>query len=182
MIQRGASPLYADADTDTFILNQQCNRWNEIDLSFMKSVDMQWLSSINKEKFTKINDVIINSTGEGTIGRSTLITKSSKGLMYDSHMLLVRLKDIIPAYFVEIFNSHLGQNQIETIKSAQSTKQTELGIQNLKKIEIPLPPLEKQQEIVEHITKLRAQISELQTNSHNIISNTKETIKNQIIK
>ena len=52
----------------------------------------------------------------------------------------------------------------------------------MKNIKIPLPPLEKQQEIVEHITKIRTQISELQTKAQDTISSTRETIKNQIIK
>lgn len=179
LIQRGFSPKYAHSEK--YILNQQCNRWNEINLSFAKTVDPIWLDSIEKNKFTQINDIIINSTGEGTIGRSSRITEKSQGLMYDSHMLLIRLKGIQANFFIEIFNSDIGQNQINTIKSAQSTKQTELGIENLKKIQIPLPSMEMQEKIIKHISSLRTEIAELQKQASNILLETKVIIKNMII-
>jgi restriction endonuclease S subunit len=136
---RGKSPKYKE-NTNSYILNQKCNRWNQIDLSFVKSVDEDWLKSIDKNSFTKEGDVLINSTGEGTIGRSSFITKEVEGFLYDSHILLLRLdKKIINAeLFVEIFNSTYGQNQVNEIKSAQATKQTELGTSNLAKVQFPL--------------------------------------------
>lgn len=179
VIQRGFSPKYAYSEK--YILNQQCNRWDEINLNFVKTVDPVWLDSIEKNKFTQIDDIIINSTGEGTIGRASKITEKSQGLMYDSHMLLIRLKGIQASFFIEIFNSDIGQNQVNTIKSAQSTKQTELGVENLKKIQIPLPSMEMQEKIVEHISSLRTEITKLQEQASTIISDTREIIKNLII-
>ncbi|MBE0573606.1 restriction endonuclease subunit S, partial [Candidatus Dojkabacteria bacterium] len=64
---RGKSPRYKDG-TSSFILNQKCNRWNEIDMNFVKTVDEDWLKSIDYRFLTKEGDVLINSTGEGTIG------------------------------------------------------------------------------------------------------------------
>lgn len=155
---RGKSPKYKDGST-AYILNQKCNRWNEIDLSFVKSVDENWLKSIEQNFFTKEGDVLINSTGEGTIGRASYITKEFEGLLYDSHLLLLRLnKEFInPELFVEIFNSEFGQNQVNEIKSAQATKQTELGISNLVRIKFPIPEkIAIQNETIERIKELRA--------------------------
>ena len=150
---RGKSPKYKDGTT-SFILNQKCNRWNEIDMSFVKTVDNDWLKSIDDKFLTKKGDVLINSTGEGTIGRASYLKKENEGLLYDSHLLLLRLNNQIinPELFVEIFNSGYGQNQVNDIKSAQATKQTELGVSNLRKIYFPLPDsLEKQKLIIETI-------------------------------
>ncbi len=154
---RGKSPKYKEG-TNSFILNQKCNRWNEIDMSFVKSVDEEWLKSIDDRFFTKGGDILINSTGEGTIGRASFIKKENEGLLYDSHLLLLRLNKLLfnPELFVEIFNSEYGQNQVNDIKSAQATKQTELGVSNLMKINIPIPQsLEKQNLIIETIKQLR---------------------------
>jgi type I restriction enzyme, S subunit len=154
---RGKSPKYKEG-TSSFILNQKCNRWNEIDLSFVKSVDNEWLKSIDDKFLTKEGDVLINSTGEGTIGRASYIKKESEGLLYDSHLLLLRLNKhlIKPELFVEILNSEYGQNQVNEIKSAQATKQTELGVSNLMKINFPVPDsLEKQKLIIDTIEQLR---------------------------
>lgn len=154
---RGKSPKYK-AGTSAYILNQKCNRWNNIDLTFVKSVDEEWLKSVNKDNLTKEGDVIINSTGEGTIGRATYIKSKFEGLLYDSHLLLLRLdrRKINAELFVELFNSEYGQNQVNDIKSAQATKQTELGTSNLARIQFPLPDnLEVQNKIVNKIKELK---------------------------
>lgn len=152
---RGKSPKYINR-SDNYILNQKCNRWGSIDIQYAKSVDSQWIDNLNKEQFTKEGDILINSTGEGTIGRSTVITSEYVNLMYDSHILLLRVEErkINPLYFSQLFNSSFGQKQVDSLKSAQSTKQTELGIGNLKKFKFPLPPISIQEEISSHIREI----------------------------
>jgi len=157
---RGKSPKYA-IKSNKYILNQKCNRWNKIEIEFAKPVIEEWHNSIAEKFFTKPGDIIINSTGEGTIGRSTYITSDFKDLVYDSHILLLRLNSEVfnPELFVELFNSSFGQTQVEEIKSAQATKQTELGISNLLKIKIPvIDDIYKQRSIVANIKHLRAKL------------------------
>ncbi len=45
------------------------------------------------------------------------------------------------------------EEEVENIKSAQSTNQTELGVANLKKIVFPFPPIKIQNRIANHISK-----------------------------
>ena len=126
------------------------------------------LLSINKEIFTQKNDILINSTGEGTIGRaSCIVNDENTNLMYDSHILLLRVntKYINPEYYTYLFNSSIVQNQIEVLKGAEATKQTELGIENVKKIMIPLPEIEVQQQIVNYIFEIREKINKLKIHS-----------------
>lgn len=159
---RGKSPKYED-NTNSIILNQKCNRWNSIDLQYAKTVSEAWLNSIDGIFKTKENDIIVNSTGEGTIGRATCIDDDHTGLLYDSHMLLLRLNTelVNPLYYTYLLNSSFGQEQINYIKSAQSTKQTELGIDNLKLIKFPYSGLDTQNEIVKHIKELNNNIIHL---------------------
>ena len=159
---RGKSPKYEN-NGNSIILNQKCNRWNLIDLNFAKTVSESWANSIDNNFKTQEGDILINSTGEGTIGRASCISKENIGLLYDSHILLLRLnkQKINPLYYTYLFNSCFGQEQIDFVKSAQSTKQTELGIDNLKKIKFPYPDMDVQNEIVDTITKLKAKIEKL---------------------
>lgn len=163
-IFRGKSPKYS-SESNRIILNQKCIRWNSIEIEWGKTVDSNWIEKIPVKYLTREGDILINSTGEGTIGRSSLITKENEGLLYDSHILLLRLNMLYinPLYFVYLFNSEYGQSQVNDVKSAQSTKQTELGINNLLKIMLPIPPLKIQNEIVSHISKLKEQINYLRT-------------------
>ncbi|NML72118.1 restriction endonuclease subunit S [Chryseobacterium sp. RP-3-3] len=154
---RGKSPKYAEK-SNKYILNQKCNRWNKIEIKYAKTVIPEWYDSIEEKFFTKEGDIIINSTGEGTIGRSSYVSKEFEGLIYDSHILLLRINKNLfnPELFVELFNSSFGQSQVNQIKSAQATKQTELGVNNLLKIEIPVVEnLQKQDFIIEEIKRLR---------------------------
>jgi restriction endonuclease S subunit len=162
-IFRGKSPKYSD-NSNSIILNQKCNRWNNIEISYAKSVDKDWIKSLNKNHFTQIGDILINSTGEGTIGRASTIKEGFNNLMYDSHILLLRVnpKLIYPDYFTILFNSSYGQQQVDSLKSAQSTKQTELGVGNLQKIKFPLLQLDRQKEIVNHIQNMRKEIRNFQ--------------------
>jgi restriction endonuclease S subunit len=155
-IYRGKTPHYDDV-SDIFILNQKCIKWDEIESQYAKGVSEKWINQIDKNIFTQIGDVLINSTGEGTIGRSCVVTKKMQGLLYDSHVLCLRLnKDIInPHYWVSLFNSKYVQQQIEKLKSAQSTNQTELGILNVLKIQIPFPDIGIQNLIVKEVAEMK---------------------------
>ena len=165
-IFRGKSPKYVP-QSESIMINQKCNRWNEIDLNYAKAVDTEWLNTIDKNQFTKEGDILINSTGEGTIGRASTITNTYSNLLYDSHILLLRVNKnlICPDFFTFVFNSFYGQQQVDSLKTAQSTNQTELGVENLKKILFPLPPLSVQEEIASHIQSMRKQIKDLRKNA-----------------
>lgn len=76
-------------------------------------------------------------------------------------LLRVNLNEVDPLLFVYLFNSPLGQKQVDLYKSAQATKQTELGIENTKKIRLPLPPLSIQKSVSNIIKKETLQIVEL---------------------
>jgi len=117
----------------------------------------------------KENDCIMAVRG-ATIGKVALIPKKFEGANINANLIKISLKQnrIIPKYFWFFINSNLGKNQFNSVvtNSAKQTVTT-LGIKSLK---IPLPPLEKQQEIVafldtqfktlEHIRKLKENAQE----------------------
>lgn len=180
-IKRWKSPEYSDKSSE-IILNQKCNRWDEIDLQFSKTVDSNWFKRVDKNILTQEWDILINSTWEGTIWRASVVRKWFTWLLYDSHLLLLRLnKKLVNAnLFVMYFNSFLGQEQVNLIKSAQATKQTELWIWNLSKINFPLPPLEIQEKIVTHITAMKDEIKRLKKFAEELRENAKVEFEKEI--
>lgn len=153
-IQRGKGPVYSE-NSNLVILNQKCNRGDEIDLEFAKFVDEDWFKKQDKELLTIKGDIIVNSTGEGTVGRSVYITSEHVGFLYDSHMLLLRLNpEIVNSRYIQFFlNSNKGQKLLLEKLGAQATKQVELGVGNLENIKIPLPSLEVQRQIVKKLDR-----------------------------
>ncbi len=179
-IFRGKSPRYESSNS--YIINQKCVRWYEVDMSFAKPVNREWLQHVDEDFFTKKGDILINSTGEGTLGRAAVVRDEAIGKLYDSHVLLIRLNQnlINPDFFAAVFNSEYGQEQVNNVKSAQSTKQTELGIGNLKKILFPLPPMNIQNAIVADIVRSRRKNEERQRLRNSIISNALTNFETQI--
>jgi len=66
-----------------------------------------------------------------------------------------------------IINSEYGQGLIDSIKGATSTKQTELGVNNLSNFPIPLPPLLEQKRIVSKLDELMAYCDRLEESIQN---------------
>ncbi|MBV5278228.1 MAG: restriction endonuclease subunit S, partial [Campylobacteraceae bacterium] len=62
---RGKSPKYKE-QTGSKILNQKCIRFNAIEVKHAKSVDSNWLNKVDSTFLTRENDILINSTGDGT--------------------------------------------------------------------------------------------------------------------
>lgn len=168
MMKRGSSPQYGSVRSTTKILNQRCVRWGYVDKTFAKGVVSSWAEGKNKDLKTHEGDVLINSTGEGTIGRSAVVDANSVGLLYDSHVMLLRVdKDAIdPTYLSLIINSHYGQSQIEQLKSAKTTKQTELGVANMRDFVVPMPPIKEQRMLSVTISAMNKKIAQLSDVAH----------------
>lgn len=181
-LYRGKSPIYSD-NSSSIILNQKCNRWNDIELLHAKTVNEDWFEKVDNNLLTKENDILINSTGEGTLGRATCVIKEEhQNLIFDSHLLLLRLNTqlVNPLFYVVLFNSIYGQWQINALKGAQATKQTELGVDNVKKIVMPLPPIKIQNNIADNICSLKEKIKAKRQNALSLREKAKKDFEEAI--
>lgn len=165
LVQRGISPQYTTAPGKG-MLNQKCVRWYDLDLQFMKNVTESSLTKYSREMFTKRGDILVNSTGDGTIGRSAIVRNQTEcRLLYDTHVLLLRVSKVAvnPEFLCFLFNSPYVQSQIEQLKSAVATSQTELGVDNLRRVQVILPPLKEQKAIASELSRIRSQIPRKET-------------------
>jgi len=159
-IKRGKSPVYAETGIPK-MLNQKCVRWYELDLKHSKIISEIWYNSVSEDFKVKENDVLVNSTGEGTIGRSALASNEANDYVFDSHILKIS-SEINQALICYYINSYFGQSLVEKSKGATSTKQTELGVNNLSNFIFPLPPLAEQNRIVQKLDELMQYCNELE--------------------
>ncbi len=161
-IKRGKGPKYTE-DGVVKMLNQKCVRWFDIEIEHSKAVDKNWYESVSDDCKVLTGDLLVNSTGDGTIGRSALADQKCSGFIFDSHILRVRgYLGTNQALLCSIINSAYGQKLIESLKGATSTKQTELGVNNLSNFRIPLPPLSEQQQIVAKLDQLMSYCDQLE--------------------
>ncbi|WP_372339718.1 restriction endonuclease subunit S [Nocardiopsis sp. CC223A] len=103
-------------------------------------------------------DVLLNSTGTGTIGRCCLFEEEGVFLV-DSHVTLVRVKkDLLdPRWLNLILMSRWGQNYLESRCFTGSTSQVELSRADLGRMPIPVPSIKEQRRIVEVIDAIGSQ-------------------------
>jgi restriction endonuclease S subunit len=159
-VSRGKSPKYGQG-SGLFSLNQKCIRWNYINTSFGKEIKSDWFRKIDIDFLTQEEDILVNSTGEGTIGRSAIVNEMSKNMIFDSHVLRVRkIICINTRFFISVINSDFGQSKIDDSKGAKSTNQTELGVMKLRNIVVPMPPFIEQNEIVTRLENLMQKCDE----------------------
>ena len=67
---KGITPKYVE-NSSIIVLNQKCIRNGVIDYSFSQFTDDT--KQISETKFVKKGDILINSTGVGTAGRSAFV-------------------------------------------------------------------------------------------------------------
>ena len=85
-------------------------------------------------------------------------------------MLLLRVNqaEVDPQLIVDLINSPFGQRQVELYKSAQATKQTELGVDNTKRFLFPLPDLPEQKRISAAVEEKKKRIIALYKESESL--------------
>lgn len=128
-----------------------------------------------KRAIVQANDILITSTGEGTIGRVDIYHPDDIAIA-DSHVTICRLKpNINLRYVAEFLRSEYGQIQMLRHVSG-STGQTELLIDHIKALKIPLPSREIQEEIVRQMESARKTSQDLLIKAENLRSESANVI------
>lgn len=165
-VRRGRGPRYAEG-SGCLTLNQACVRDGTVDLSACREVEVDWWQQVPSEGRVRSGDVLVNSTGEGTIGRSALAPIDAIGMPFDSHVLAFTPDEsrLLPGFCAAFLRSPVGQTAIEAVKGASTTKQTELGKNKLEALQMAVPPISSQEKIVQELGELEALVARLETST-----------------
>lgn len=88
IISRGISPKYIESG-GIKVINQRCIRGHKVDDLFSRRHDAS-IKSINENKMVQLWDVLVNSTGVGTLGRVAQVDEIQEPTTVDSHVTIVR--------------------------------------------------------------------------------------------
>ena len=163
-LHRGKSPKYGEKKILP-IMAQKCNQWDRIYTDRCLFAQEDTIERYTEEQFLRVGDVIVNSTGGGTVGRTGYVDeyvfKEYKRFVVDSHVTIVRGKrDVIGKYIYYFLISPLIQFGIED-RCSGSTNQIELGTTTICNYLFPLPPLAEQHRIVEKLEQVLGEIDKL---------------------
>ncbi len=168
-IHRGLQPHYADDDTDPSTLYWQgmvtkngevvdspkanicalksvCIRAGYIDFETARSVSREFYKKNKKRAGVEKNDVLINSTGDGTIGRVAVYGFDFPAIV-DGHITILRFDNPTLAWYLGAFlMSDFGQKQITRYING-SSGQVEIYPQDIARIWIHAPSERKLEQV-----------------------------------
>lgn len=176
-ISRGTQPVYADDETDpeslvyegmitrdgsrladpekefdVCALKSNCVRSGYIDTSLARSVSRKFYDKVRTKAAVRKNDILINSTGDGTIGRVAVYNFDFPAVV-DGHITIVRYKEPQLAWYVAAFLLTAdGQNQIYRYING-SSGQVEIYPQDISRIWIRSTTPQKQDELANELRK-----------------------------
>ncbi|ODA97464.1 hypothetical protein BFX40_11410 [Mesorhizobium sp. SEMIA 3007] len=156
-INRGIAPRY-DETSQTVVINQKCIREGRLSLEPARPQS----KPVPAEKLARHLDVLINSTGVGTLGRVAQAFRPPSGCTVDSHVTIARPRLEVDPHFFGLTLMRL-QSKFEAA-GVGSTGQTELSRDRIRAETVVNPPHSLQRAFGEKIEPMRelAQLLSLQ--------------------
>lgn len=147
-INRGITPKY-DESSEKIVINQKCIRDGRLNLELSRKHSKK----VSSEKNIRFGDVLINSTGIGTLGRVAQVYQDIPNYTVDSHISIVRPSACVnPDYFgltllkLQPYFDRMGVG---------STGQTELSRQAIADTLFLIPPQKIQDSFSQLVSPMR---------------------------
>lgn len=135
-VTRGITPKYND-ESNQIVLGQTCIRGNIV----LPENGRRHTPKKITDKWLQKGDLLINSTGVGSLGRTAQIWFDPKNMAVDSHVTIVRTNRYEDSLYLACWAfSH--ERYIESLHTG-STGQTELPRDNVKAMELVFPDEKK---------------------------------------
>ncbi|MGE0682881.1 MAG: restriction endonuclease subunit S [Candidatus Binatia bacterium] len=153
-ISRGIAPQYDD-DAEGIVINQKCIRNGRLDLSLARHQSREF----TPVRQVQVGDVLINSTGEGTLGRVAQVKAPIPNCTVDTHITIVRPKTGLGMqYFGMVLME--WESQFSTMGRG-ATNQTELSRATIGETEILIPTHALVQEFESYVDPISQQNTNL---------------------
>lgn len=133
-LRRGVSPKYVE-EGGVLVLNQKCVRDRSVTLTQARRHDPSARTIEGRE--LQSGDILVNSTGVGTLGRAAQIWRIDEPTIVDSHVTVVRAAPSLSPLYLGL-NLTGREQEIEALGEG-STGQTELARKRLGELPILIP-------------------------------------------
>ncbi|MBW4701231.1 restriction endonuclease subunit S [Micromonospora sp. RL09-050-HVF-A] len=152
-INRGSAPDYTD-DGQVWAISQAANQPEGLDWSRTRFHACNG-NAAKLKGLLRPNDVLINSTGRGTLGRVGYFsgTPDSRPAMADGHVTRLRARPGVlhPRFVYHYLQSEPFQHYLYSALVVGATNQIELVGERLAAAPIPLPSLDEQRRIADFL-------------------------------
>ncbi|MDD4685561.1 MAG: restriction endonuclease subunit S [Bacteroidales bacterium] len=136
-IIRGFTSKYVEK-SNLINLNQKVNKGRILDKQYYKYLDEDY--EVPKNKFLRKQDILLNSLGQGTLGRIHYFMESANNIVADQHITIIRTDNntLSSSYLYLLLSSDLYKNIFES-KISGSTGMLMLNISMVRNTEIIIP-------------------------------------------
>ena len=160
-LKRGITPSYDD-EADGLVINQKCIRDGQVNLGLARHQSKK----VKPERLLQLGDVLVNSTGEGTLGRIAQVKTLLPNCTVDTHVTIVRPIEGVARHYFGL--AVMAWEPRFSTMGKGATNQTELSPATIGGTEIVMPSgtlLEQfelsAEPLYKHVTNLVAQNEKL---------------------
>ncbi|MEE4495349.1 restriction endonuclease subunit S [Streptomyces sp. BE230] len=183
VLSRGSAPNYVDSGSVRTI-SQAANQANGVDWSRTRFHDFDG-DPTGLKGYLRPNDILINSTGTGTLGRVGFFSEAPDHLpcMADSHVTIARANsDELDARFAYYWlSSRPFQEFVYAALAVGATNQIELNRDRLGSAPVPLPPAQEQRRIANYLDVETEKIDDLVTKKRHLVALMNERIDSRVL-
>ena len=155
-IYRGKQPKYSTNGIP--VINQKAIQWSGLNKEFLKFHNNE--IKVDSRHFVKKNDLLINSTGTGTVGRVYHFKFQPEKMFVDSHITIIRTDEnkLRSRFLYYQMRTNKFQNMILNEFLAGSTGQVEFNKSMVKKLPISIPEVNYQDVVIKVLDELEDKI------------------------
>ncbi len=161
--QYGSSnPTNSEGDGYPSLRMGNYNLRGEMDFSKIKYQEFEDDEEFEKYKLEK-GDVLFNRTNsKKLVGKMCVYDGYLEDAVFASYLIRVDLDEdkVLPEYFVTYMNSHLGEIERQG-KLKQAVSQANINATELREMDMAIPPLEVQKDIVTSLKSMRSKIDDI---------------------
>ncbi len=180
MVQYGTSEKANTTEKGTPVLRMNNIKDGYLDFSILKHV---LLPEKNRESLLLLDgDILFNRTNSKELVGKCAVFHSSDEYVFASYLIRVRARKeyAIPDFVAYCINSVIGRQQINAL-SRQIIGQANINSQELRSLQLPLPPVDVQKEIIKRIEAGRIEIIQQMETVNNLLYQTQIDIENMIL-
>jgi type I restriction enzyme, S subunit len=178
-VKRGVQPEYDEHGEILVIKTLNINKNGFIDLTEAEYINNDFYKKVKKKAGIQKGDILITSTGEGR-GKVCFYDLEEPAIA-DTHVSIVRSKDINPKYLTYFLSSTIGKSQLSVLE--QAVKGTpEIYPVEIERLITIYPDAEKQKQIFEEIEKQLEERRKIDLEINNLKTEIDKLIEEAVLK
>ena len=152
---KGVNVKEKGSEGEYYFIPSGSNFPSGIKLDKAKKISKEEFLAIDKSKILQEGDILFNSGGVGTLGRSSYFSRLDKEAVADSFVIIIRddSKELNSKYIYYWFQTAKAKELIEE-NTQGTTGITSIKSSNIQEFEIPFAPLPEQHRIVAKLDEL----------------------------